>query len=137
MSVVRVEERSLEAVLEEALEYLGGIESIVPEGSKVLIKPNIVRYQSPPDTTSPDIVEALVNIIKKRNPSVIWIADGSGEGNTIENFQALGYLQVAERTGAILVDLNYGEMVEVPVEGGGFVLDSLTLNKVLTEADVF
>jgi uncharacterized protein (DUF362 family) len=137
VAVVRVEGKSLEAALEEALEYLGGVESIVPEGSKVLIKPNIVRYQSPPDTTSPDMVEALVNIIKRRNPSVIWIADGSGEGNTMENFQALGYLQVAERTGAILVDLNYGEMVEVPVEGGGFVLDSLTLNKVLTEADVF
>ncbi|MEM2980315.1 MAG: DUF362 domain-containing protein [Thermoproteota archaeon] len=137
VSVVRVEEKSLEAALEEAINYLGGIESIVPEGAKVLIKPNLVRNQAPPDTTRPDIVEALINIIKKRNPSIIWIAEGSGEQNTMDNFRALGYFEVAERTGAILVDLNYGELVEVPVEDGGFVFNSFTFNKVLTEADVF
>ena len=137
VSIVSVEEKSLETALEEAIDYLGGIESIVPEGAKVLIKPNLVRNQAPPDTTPPDIVEALVNIIKKRNPSIIWIAEGSGEQITMNNFRALGYFEVAERTGAILVDLNYGELVEVPVEGGGFVFDSFTFNKVLTEADVF
>ncbi|MEM2373817.1 MAG: DUF362 domain-containing protein [Thermoproteota archaeon] len=137
VSVVRVGERSLEDALEEAIEHLGGIESIIPEGSKVLIKPNLVRYQAPPDTTPPDIVEALINIIKRRNPSIIWIAEGSGEGNTMENFRKLGYFQVAERTGAVLVDLNYGELVEVPVEDGGIVCEKLTLNKILTEADVF
>ncbi|MBS7649453.1 DUF362 domain-containing protein [Candidatus Bathyarchaeota archaeon] len=136
VSVVRVN-NNLQTALEEALNYIGGIEQYVPRNSKVLIKPNIVRNQEPPDTTDPAIVEALINIIKRRNPSVIWIADGSGEQNTIENFKTLGYLPVAERTGAVLVDLNFGEMVWVPVPGGGVVFDSFLFNSIVTEADVF
>lgn len=101
------------------------------------MKPNIVRNQPPPDTTDPLIVEALVEMINRRNPRVVWIADGSGEGNTLENFQALGYLQVAERTGAVLVDLNVGEMTAVSVPGGGEVFDSFIFNRVVVDADVF
>jgi uncharacterized protein (DUF362 family) len=137
VSVVRVEGGDVEAALRRALDHLGGIESIVPEGSRVLIKPNLVRKQTPPDTTDPAIVEALVRIINGRNPKVVRIAEGSGEGNTFENFQALGYLQVAERTGAALVDLNYGEMENFTVPGGGIVFSSFTFNKVLSDVDVF
>jgi len=137
VAIVRVGERSLEEALEEALNYLGGIESIVPEGAKVLIKPNIVDGSPTPTTTPPDIVEALVKIVKRRNPSVVWIAEGSSDWNTMGNFRKLGYFEVANRTGAVLVDLNYGELVDVPVEDGGIVYSSFTLNKIVTEADVF
>ncbi|MEM3713099.1 MAG: DUF362 domain-containing protein [Thermoproteota archaeon] len=137
VAIVRVGERNLEEVLEEALSYLGGIESIVPEGAKVLIKPNIVDGNPVPTTTPPDIIEALVKIVKRRNPSIVWIAEGSSDWNTMENFRKLGYFEVANRTGAFLVDLNYGELIDVPVEDGGIVYRSFTLNKIVTEADVF
>ncbi|MEM2487906.1 MAG: DUF362 domain-containing protein [Thermoproteota archaeon] len=137
VAIVRVGERNLEEALEEALNYLGGIERIVPEGAKVLIKPNIVDGNPAPTTTSPDIIEALVKIVKKRNPSVVWIAEGSSDWNTMRNFRKLGYFEVANRTGAILADLNYGELVDVPIEDGGMVYNSFTLNKIVTEADVF
>lgn len=127
----------LEESLREAINFIGGIDYYIPPRSKILIKPNIVRNQEPPDTTDPAIVEALINIIKRKNPSVIWIADGSGEGNTLENFKSLGYLPVAERTGAILVDLNYGEMVNVSVQGGGVIFNSFLFNRIVMEADVF
>ncbi|MEM2129565.1 MAG: DUF362 domain-containing protein [Candidatus Bathyarchaeia archaeon] len=137
VSVVQVENNHLEQSLQEALNYIGGISSIIPEGAKVLIKPNIVRYQSPPDTTDPAIVKALINLIKQRNPSVIWVAEGSGEGNTIENFMALGYSEIAAMSGVELVDLNYGDLVEVSIPGGGYVFDSFMFNKKVVEADVF
>jgi uncharacterized protein (DUF362 family) len=47
VSVVRVEDDQLEESLDAAMKYIGGIEDLVPEGSKVLIKPNIVRFQAP------------------------------------------------------------------------------------------
>ena len=137
VSVVKVENNELEQSLQTAIDYIGGISSIIPEGAKVLIKPNIVRYQAPPDTTDPAIVEALINIIKQRNPSVIWVAEGSGEGNTIQNFMALGYSSIANIPGVELVDLNYGDLVEVPVPGGGYVFDSFMFNSKVMEADVF
>ncbi len=137
VSVVQVENNDLNQSLRTALNYVGGIASIIPEGAKVLIKPNIVRSQSPPDTTNPDIVEALIYIIKERNPSAIWVAEGSGEENTIQNFLNLGYSSIAEIPGVELVDLNYGDIVEVPVPGGGYVFDSFMFNSKVEEADVF
>jgi len=137
VSLIRVNGGSLEESLREAINLIGGIDYYIPPRSKVLIKPNIVRNQEPPDTTDPAIVEALINIIKRKNPSVIWIADGSGEGNTLENFKSLGYLSVAERTGAVLVDLNFGNMINVSVPGGGVIFNSFLFNRLVMEADVF
>ncbi|MEM2538863.1 MAG: DUF362 domain-containing protein [Candidatus Bathyarchaeia archaeon] len=135
VSLIRVKGRPLEEALMEAIDLIGGIEHYVPPRSKVLIKPNIVRNQGPPDTTDPAIVEALINIIKRADPSIIWVADGSGEGNTLENFETLGYMPVAERTGAVLVDLNHGDMVNV--SAGGIVFNSFLFNRIVVEADVF
>jgi len=137
VAVIRVENGQVEQALETAVNHLGGIEDVVPEGSKVLIKPNIVQSQAPPDTTDPTVVEALTNVLRRRNPSVIWIADGSGHGDTTENLRSLGYFPVAEGAGAELVDLNYGEMMNVSVPGGGIVFDNFTFNRVVVEADVF
>jgi len=137
VSVVRVEDDNVGEALHRAISNLGGIEKIIPEGSKVLIKPNIVRNQAPPDTSDPAIVKAVADLVRKRKPSVIWIADGSGEGNTTENFLSLGFLSVAEQSGAKLVDLNYGEMVDVIVPGGGVVFNNFTFNRIVAEADVF
>ncbi|MGQ9479631.1 MAG: DUF362 domain-containing protein [Thermoproteota archaeon] len=137
VAIVKVGDRSLYEALEEAINYVGRIENIVPEGVKVLVKPNIVRGAPTPVTTSPDIVEALVNMVKKRNPTVVWIAEGSGEGSTMRNFRTLGYFEVAERTGAELVDLNSGELAELPVPSGGHVYSSFKFNKIVAEADVF
>ena len=136
VSVVRVKNNLVQEALETAINHIGGIEEIVPEGSKILIKPNIVQNQSPPDTTDPAIVEALINILKRRNPSKIWVADGSGHGNTIKNLLSLGYLQIAEKSGVELVDLNYGEMVNVSVSEGGAVFDNFVFNRIIVEADV-
>jgi uncharacterized protein (DUF362 family) len=137
VSVVQVENNDLDQSLRTALDYLGGIASIIPEGAKVLIKPNIVRPQSPPDTTDPAIVQALINIIKQRNPSVIWVGDGTGEGDTMTNFNLLGYSSIASIPGVELVDLNYGDIVDVPVPKGGYVFDSFKFNSKVVEADVF
>jgi len=137
VSVVQVENNDLDQSLRTALDYLGGIASIIPEGAKVLIKPNIVRPQAPPDTTDPAIVLALINIIKERNPSVIWVGDGTGEGDTMSNFDFLGYSSIASIPGVELVDLNYGDIVDVPVPGGGYVFDSFKFNSKIVEADVF
>lgn len=136
VSVVHIEGSEVEEALERALGYLGGVEKIVPEGSRVMIKPNIVQNQAPPDTSDPSIVKAVIDIVKKQNPSTIWIADGSGHDNTTENFRSLGFSSVAEQTGAKLVDLNYGEMVNVTVPGGGVVFDDFTFNCIAIEADV-
>jgi len=137
VSVVRVENGKVEEALEKAINYIGGIESIVPEGSKVLIKPNIVQNQPPPDTIDPTIIKALINIVKQRNPSIIWVADGSGVGDTLENMRSLGYFSTIEEAGVRFVDLNYGEMVNVSVPGGGIVFDHFIFNRIIVEADVF
>ena len=70
-----------------------------------------------------------------RNPSKIWIADGSAGGDTIDKFEFLGYIPVAERANATLVDLNHGEMVNVSVPDG-LIFKSFLFNRIVVEADV-
>jgi len=137
VSVVRVEDHDIQESLESAINQVMSIEDLVPEGSKVLIKANIVRNQAPPDTIDPATVKALIDIVKQRDPSVVWVGDGSGEESTFSNMLALGYGPLGDEAGVELVDLNFGELVDVPVPGGGYVFDGFKLNRMVVEADVF
>ena len=137
VSVINVDGNGLRESLETAINQVTSIEDLVPEGSKVLIKPNLVRNQAPPDTIDPNMVKALIDIVKQRNPSVIWVGDGSGEQSTFENMYALGYGSIGEEPGVQLVDLNFGDLVDVSVPGGGYVYDEFKLSSMVVEADVF
>jgi len=137
VSVVSVGDNNVREPLESAIDQVIPIEVLVPEGSKVLIKPNLVRNQVPPDTIDPNMVKALIDIVKQRNPSVIWVGDGSGEESTFGNMLALGYGPIGEEPGVELVDLNFGELIDVPVPEGGYVFDEFKLSRMVVEADVF
>lgn len=53
--------------VEEGLKKLGGIESFVKKGEKVLIKPNLLGPRKPEEavTTHPEVVRALIKQLKK------------------------------------------------------------------------
>ncbi len=77
----------------------------------VLIKPNLVNPSSPPTTTDARVVEGIVKALRQRNIEDIIVAEGSGTGNTIDNFNQLGY----ERLGVRLMDLDKEITVTMPV----------------------
>jgi len=60
-------------------------------GQHVIIKPNIVNNSPPPVTTDVRVVKGIVTALKEAGVARIFVADGSGCGNTLENMQQLGY----------------------------------------------
>jgi uncharacterized protein (DUF362 family) len=78
---------------------------------QVLIKPNIVRPAAPPTTTDVKVVEGIIRALEDAGIKEIIIAEGSGTGDTIENFHMLGYAGL----GVALVDLDKEKTVTLPV----------------------
>jgi len=95
--------RNRENMVEIGLTALG----INPYREKVVIKPNLIINRPYPVTTSPKTVECLINYFTGRANEIL-IAEGSGmcRGGTNKAFLDLGYVELAERMGIPVVDLN-------------------------------
>jgi uncharacterized protein (DUF362 family)/Pyruvate/2-oxoacid:ferredoxin oxidoreductase delta subunit len=113
------------AAVEQMLENLGGIESFVKKGQKVLLKPNMLSAKSPDRavTTHPLVLEALIGQIQKVGCE-IWIGDSpSGVWKGIHRYwENTGFKDLADRTGVKLVNFEAVGTVEKQAEGKRYFL---------------
>ena len=133
-----VKGKDIPKMVEEAVNKLGGIESIVPRGSRVMLKPNLLMAtKNPGPVTNPRVTEAVVNLVKRAHPREIVIAESSLVGlDTEKAFEVSGTKAVAERTGAKWFDLKKDKIVEVPVPRGK-VIKTIKLPKSYIDSEVF
>jgi uncharacterized protein (DUF362 family) len=103
------------------------LESAVPS-RPVVIKPNIVEPSRPPVTTDVRVVEGIVRALRDSGIKDILVAEGSGTGDTLENFDLLGYSDL----GVKLLDLDQEETVRLPV-AHHHVWDEVIVPKVLLD----
>jgi uncharacterized protein (DUF362 family) len=151
-----VENDDITAAVEEAIDLLGGIGTILSGKQTIMLKPNLVT-DSPRCTTNPQVISALVQLMQAHDREVL-IGEGSaavyGYNVTVDGttcymddparldamqqsvFDRLGYTQLADSLGVPLVNLHTGEMVVVDVPGGGLAYDQITLHHSLTEIDL-
>ena len=87
------------------------LEQHIPSGP-VIIKPNIVNPSPPPVTTDVRVVAGVVRALNEAGIKEVVIAEGSGTGDTMDNFQTLGYAKL----GIDLVDLDKEKTVKLHVE---------------------
>ncbi|MCD6117248.1 DUF362 domain-containing protein [bacterium] len=118
----------------EALELAGGINKYVKKGDKVLLKPNMLSAKEPERgiTTHPKFVEAVVREVQSAGAEA-WIGDSpAGAIKGVKRYwQNTGFLDVAEKTGAVLINFEAGGTIEKEAEGIKF-----HLAKSVVEADV-
>ncbi len=138
----------LRVKLEEMIGQLGGLGDVIRPGARVTIKPNLTGTTwadaSLPAAatelfvTHPALVQALCELLIDAGAGQIRIVDGLGDENI---FQAWGYLDVAARVNAQLIDLckpaPYGDFVGFPVGPARQIYDVFYLNAALKEVDVF
>jgi len=77
----------VQAGIRKAIDLLGGITAFIKPGSKVLVKPNLLISKSPDYaiTTHPEVVRAVIRILKEINCQVV-VGDGpSAWAQYIEN----------------------------------------------------
>lgn len=138
MAVVSVvQSDSIKIAVEEAIQLLGGIEHFVQPKDKVVIKPNLV-FGLPPFTgltTDYPIVQAVIETCQKVHSLDLAIAEGSGGIDTKVAFRIGGYVELAERYDAKLIDLNESETTNVPVPRGVSVQE-LRIPRIILECDV-
>lgn len=90
-----------DAMVRAAVDAIGGIEHYIQRGDVVVIKPNVAFERVPilGATTNPELLKALIRLVREAHPSEIRVAD-----NPIESpescFQRTGIRKAAVEAGA-------------------------------------
>jgi len=91
-----------ESMVTQAVDHLGGIASIIRPGSTVVVKPN-AGHEAPPESsvnTSPEVVAAVIRLLKKAKPGRIILAEASAIGcDTMACLESSGIRKAAEDAG--------------------------------------
>jgi len=154
VTIVRIQNGNISRAVEEAIDLLGGMNSLTRGRNKIMLKPNLVA-DSPDCTTKVVVVKTLAQLMQRAGKEVM-IGEGSAAAssfNVINNeifrtrkkeildgmqqhvFDVLGYTEMAKSLKIPLVNLHSGEMVEVPLKNG-FAAGSVKIHKTLTELDL-
>ena len=150
VSIVKGNGRDVYDVVGEAIRLAGGFKSFIKRDSRVLIKPNLAS-PSPSGSgavTDCRVTEAVTKLVMELNPKSVVIGEGSGYGydvtrpldsrrgmQTMDAFRVSGTLDVAERLGVEVVDLNRDTPVEVTVPTP-LVAESFIIAKTVADSDV-
>lgn len=125
-------------MLREGLSLLGGIERLALHRKRVLIKPNVVNDRPPPATTNPQVIAAVVRLVRDAGAAEVTVADSSGiiRFPTSANLEATGIKQAAESAGARVLSLDEEPWVRVAPPGAK-ALPHYYVSKPAYDADVF
>ena len=93
------------SAITRALEKVSAVEAL-SGFPRIIIKPNLVNGSPPQVTTDVRCVMAIVEYLRERLDTEIVVAEGSGEGDTLDNFRSNGYEQISDNLGVELVDLD-------------------------------
>ena len=107
----------LPAAFETIFAPYGGVEAVIPAGSKVYVKPNGVHF-SPGTHTDPAVIDALFAWLRDHGYRRLALMENSTHGvATRLVFAVTGYDRVARRHGAELVYLDEGRTVPYTLDG--------------------
>ena len=123
--------------LQRSIELIGGLESMVDRGARVLLKPNVGTATAPDvgRNTDPRVVEAMIILLKAYGVREITIGESSIVGvDTMAAFEAMGLDEIARRHRIGLIDLKKHPVVTKQVPNP-FRLPSIKISAVIDETD--
>ena len=113
------------AIIKEIKDYSSSVNELLEEldfGDKldsigrIIIKPNLLQDSPPPCTTDVNCVEAIIKYIRTRNDRIpVTILEGSGGCDTSKAFKILGYEELAENYGVVLMDVDHSPLVKLNI----------------------
>lgn len=83
----------------------------LPKQGLIIIKPNLTNSSPPPVTTSVEAAKAVCIYCKAHTKAKIAIGEGCGTGITSDVFDALGYVNMAQKYGLELIDFNEADTI--------------------------
>jgi len=142
ISIQRINDDDIKRATFRALEAIHA-ESLMREGMKVLLKPNLLSAKPPERavTTHPEVVRAVIHWVKQFSPSKIYVADSSGGGAriglkaTINSLKVSGIKSVCDEEGVECLPLEKTKREIYPVPNP-LVLNEVVSTKLLKEVDL-
>ncbi len=142
VSIVRCSNYSqVKEAIRESLSLIGGLEKIIPKGSRVLLKPNVLSALPPEAavTTHPAVVIAMCELVLEAGGIPI-IGEGSGitssgSTSTSKALKASGIEQIAAGAKVELINFETSGYVEVNIPNAK-QFSHLHIAKSILEADV-
>jgi uncharacterized protein (DUF362 family)/Pyruvate/2-oxoacid:ferredoxin oxidoreductase delta subunit len=128
------DEEKVLVALRQSIDLIGGIQTFVRKGSRVLLKPNLL-YGKGPDkavTTHPSILRGMVQIVREAG-GVPSIGDSPSVGSLVRTAEKAGIKAVADEMKCPLVEF---KRPVFPPGGGGNVFKQLEIDQTVLEADV-
>jgi len=125
-------------MVKESLDHLGGIKGFVGEGQIVALKPNVVtgRVSGPGVITDMRVVEALIRLCYEAGAGRVLVVEGSGYFTPTDvALEKSGYVEMAERAGADVVNVDEDELVELEVPDP-LIVERIKVSKSFMDADV-
>jgi uncharacterized protein (DUF362 family) len=142
VSIVRSPERPdderVHQMVKEAVDLLGGLETIVRPGQTVALKPNVVTgtLSGPGVTTDNRVVEAMIRLCQEAGAGMVKVVEGAGYfTETGKALELSGIKALAERYGAEVVDVDRDEHVELEVRDP-LITPTVKVSKEFMDADV-
>ncbi len=107
----------------------------IEPGSSVVVKPNLccLSHSDYGATTDPQIVEALTSELTTRGCRVAIVESDNFERTADEAFRQLGYVELARKHSAKLINLSKAKSSRVTINGS--IIDTMRVADVLLEAD--
>ena len=136
VSIVKCQDYDEDKVLSglrQSIDLIGGIQTFIKKGNRVLLKPNLLYGKSPEKsvTTHPAIVKGMIQIVREVG-GIPFIGDSPAVGNLIKVAEKAGIKAVADKMGCPLVEF---DKPIISPQGGSQIFKRLEIDQMVLEAD--
>ena len=120
------DEEKIHMLLKQGLDFLGGVETLIPKDAKILLKPNLLKKAEVEKAviTHPVVVGAFAGILRESGYENIVLADSCGHGTTQAVICGTGMDTYLEKYHIPAVDYSEGVKTAYPqgVQAKEFIL---------------
>lgn len=113
----------VQSAVDNCLDNLGGLSSLIKHDDRVLIKPNILLAKAPDEaiTTHPALIEAIINAVKKAG-AVPMVGDSPGGlvGNVGMHWEVTGIGEVCSRLNVEILNFEAGGVYKKEINGNHY-----------------
>jgi uncharacterized protein (DUF362 family) len=124
---------SLKEGILNSVNLIGGFNKIIEKSDEILLKPNFNTADSPPGSSDPDFVKAVIELLYAHGAGKVVLGESSTRRlSTQKVLEETGMISKAEEAGAEVVVFDKGKWVEVST--GGKYLKKVSLPETALEA---
>ncbi len=117
--------KEVQAAVNNCLDNLGGLSSLIKPDDRVLIKPNILLAKAPEEaiTTHPALIEAIIMAVKKTG-AVPLVGDSPGGlvGNVDKHWKITGIEEVCKRLDIEILNFEAAGVYKKKINGGHYFI---------------